>query len=157
VPGAHGVPERFIRKILVGADGSDGSSAAIAWSARLAAAMPGAEVVAVHVLTYNEEFARDLFLDTIRTWRREVVHDLETTWTEPLRAAGVAHRCVLIEESSAAGGLLKVAAREHVDLLVIGARGREAIAGRLLGGTSYKLVHHTERPVVVVPLEHTKG
>jgi nucleotide-binding universal stress UspA family protein len=148
--GRHGVHNPFLRTVLVGVDGSRGSSAAVEWSAHLAE-MSGAEILATHILTYNREFLRDLTLDTIRTWRLELAHDLETRWTDQLRSAGVAHRCVLIEDDSAARGLLNVAKREHADLLVVGSRGREALAGRLLGGTSYKLVHHADRPVVVVP------
>ena len=38
----------------------------------------------MHVLTYNHEFAKDLSLDTMRTWRRDLRHELETRWIEPL-------------------------------------------------------------------------
>jgi nucleotide-binding universal stress UspA family protein len=130
--------------------------AAVEWSARLADTT-GAEIVAAHILTYNREFLRDLTLDTIRTWRLELVHDLETSWTERLRSVGVRHRNVLVEDDSAAGGLLKVAQREQADLIVVGSRGREALGGRLLGGTSYKLVHHADRPVLVVPTSTRPG
>jgi nucleotide-binding universal stress UspA family protein len=145
-----GVHHPLLRTILLGTDGSRGSFAAVEWSARLAE-ISGAEIVAAHILTYNREFLRDLTLDTIRTWRRELVHDLETGWTDQLRSIGVRHRCVLVEDDSPAGGLLNVAQREQADLIVVGSRGREALGGRLLGGTSYKLVHHADRPVVVVP------
>jgi nucleotide-binding universal stress UspA family protein len=109
-----------LRTMLVGVDGSRGSSAAVRWSARFAE-MAGAEIVAAHILTYNREFLRDLTFDTIRTWRLELVRDLETRWTEQLRSIGVAHRCEAL------------------------------LAGRLPGGTSSKLVHQADRPVVVVP------
>lgn len=37
------------------------------------------------------------------------------------------------------------------DVLVIGLRGTSAFAGILLGGTTYKILHSTKRPVLVVP------
>jgi nucleotide-binding universal stress UspA family protein len=52
------------RLVLVGVDGSDGAHRALRWTARLAQAT-AATVLAVHVLTYNREFARDLTLDTM--------------------------------------------------------------------------------------------
>lgn len=140
----------FLGKLLVGVDGSDGSRDAVEWTARLATAT-GAEVLAVHILTYDRELLRDLSLDTIRTWRRDLAHELETGWTGPLRVAGVAHRCVVLEDDSPAAGLLAVADREQVDLLVVGALGRGRLVGRILGGVSYRLLHHADRPVVVVP------
>jgi nucleotide-binding universal stress UspA family protein len=153
-PGDAG--EQFLGRLLVGVDGSDGSRDAVKWTARLAAMMD-AEVVAVHVLTYDRALLRDLSLDTLRTWRIELRRDLKTGWTEPLRAAGVAHRCLLVEDDSPAGGLLAVAERERADLLVVGARGRGSLAGRVLGGVSYRLVHHADRPVTVVPPDRAHG
>ncbi len=148
--------DHFLRRLVVGIDGSDGSRSALTWTADLAKSAH-AEVVAVHVLTYNEEFVRDLSLDTLRTWRRDLRRDLETAWTEPLRAAGVGYRCLLVEDDSPAAGLLAVAARENADVLVVGVRGRSKLTGRVLGGVSYRLLHHADQPVVVVPLHRTRS
>jgi nucleotide-binding universal stress UspA family protein len=138
------------RLVLVGVDGSDGAYRAASWVARLAQATD-AEVIAAHVLTYNREFLRDLTLDTLRTWRRDLGGDLADTWTEPLRDAAVRHRTVLTEAASPAGGLVEIAEREGVDLLVVGAKGQGSLAGLVLGGVSYRLAHHASQPVVIVP------
>jgi nucleotide-binding universal stress UspA family protein len=138
------------RLVLVGVDGSDGAHRALRWTARLAQAT-AATVLAVHVLTYNREFARDLTLDTMRTWRRDLERDLEGAWTEPLRHAGVQHRSLLTEAGSPATGLVEVAESEGVDLLVVGAKGHGNLAGRVLGGVSYRTAHHASQPVVIVP------
>ena len=148
--------DQFLRRLVVGVDGSDGARSALTWTADLAKSVD-AEVVAVHVLTYNQEFLRDLSLDTIRTWRRDLRHDLETGWTDPLRAAGVGYRCLLVEDDSPAAGLLAVAAREHADVLVVGTRGRGKMAGRVLGGVSYRLLHHADQPVIVVPIHRSRS
>ncbi|HEY7010228.1 MAG TPA: universal stress protein, partial [Jatrophihabitantaceae bacterium] len=118
----------FFRRLLVGVDGSDGSRRAVNWTARLAITT-GADVVAVYVLTYDRALLRDLSPDTLRTWRLDLRRDLETTWTDPLRAANVTHRAVVVEDDSPAGGLLAVAAHEQADLLVVGARGRGRLSG----------------------------
>lgn len=141
---------RPFRLVVVGVDGSDDARRALEWVCLLAAATD-AEALAVHVLTYEREFERDLSLDTMRTWRRELERDLRNAWTEPLRAMHVRSRCALVEASSPADGLLDVARREHADLIVVGTRGRGAFAGRALGGVSYRLAHHAAQPVVVVP------
>ena len=138
------------RLLVVGADGSHGSRRALTWAARLARAT-GAHVLAVHVLTYNQELLRDVTPDTMRTWRRELEDDLRTRWVEPLIAAGVEQRSLVVEGESPAAGLLATADQEHADVLIVGAKGHGGLADRLLGGVSYRITHRARQPVVVVP------
>jgi nucleotide-binding universal stress UspA family protein len=139
-----------IRRVVVGLDGSHASQRALDWAAGMASDS-GAELIAAHVLTYSTELLRDLSLDTMTTWRRELDLELKGAWTASLREAAVRHRCRLVEDDSVAGGLMKVADAENADLIVVGAQGRGTIAGRVLGTTSYKLAHRAVHPVVVVP------
>lgn len=142
----------LLRVLLVGVDGSDGSRRALEWAAQLAVAV-GAHVVAVHVLTYNHEFVRDLTPDTMHTWRSELQHDLETGWVGALVARGVEHRCLLVEGDSPAAGLLEAVEREDADVLIVGANGHGNLAERVLGGVSYRVTHRSPRPVIVVPAD----
>ena len=48
-------------------------------------------------------------------------HDLETRWIEPLTAAGARHRCLLVEDDSAASGLLK---RARTSMLISSSSAR---------------------------------
>lgn len=141
---------KFLQVIVVGTDGSDGARRAMEWVARLAQASH-ASIRAIHVLTYNREFARDISLDTMTTWRRELDRELRTSWAAPLVDHDVPHRCVLVEDESPAAGLIHAADREQADLIVVGATGHSSFASRVLGSTSYSLTHHARRPVVVVP------
>jgi nucleotide-binding universal stress UspA family protein len=136
-------------RMLVGVDGSDGSTRALEWAAAVAA-NTDAEVVAAHILTYDREFGRDLTLDTMRPWRRELEHDLRNKWTQPLRIANVRHHCVLFEAESCASGLLELADRDGADLVVVGSNGRH-LTERVLGGLGDRLVRHARLPVVVIP------
>lgn len=136
--------------LVVGVDGSEGSHRAVEWAARFAG-QAGYEVVAVHVLTYDHELLEDITPDTMRNWRDEVTAQLHTEWTRPL--ADVPHRNMVVEAGSAAKGLLAVTGDESADLLVVGAHGRTGLVGRVLGGAAYKVIHHAEVPVVVVPAE----
>ena len=140
----------FLQVVIVGTDGSDGAMRATEWTARLAKTS-GAAICAVHVLTYNREFLRDLTPDTMTNWRRELERDLNTKWVAPLVRLGVPHRCVLLEDESPAVGLIHAADREQSDLIIVGATGHSSFANRVLGSTSYSLTHHARRPVIVVP------
>jgi nucleotide-binding universal stress UspA family protein len=137
-------------KLLVGVDGSADAERAVRWAARLAAST-GAEVVVVHVLTFDRELLRDITPDTMTTWRRDLRQDLESAWVATLVKRGTRHRCRLVEAESAAAGILDVAEREEVDVIVIGPRRHNAIADRLHGSTGARLLHRSVRPVVMIP------
>ena len=68
-----------------------------------------------------------------------------------LRAAGVE---VETETSvdSAVDALLDAAGRHGADMIAVGTHGEGAISGALLGSTSYRLVHRSRIPLLIVPL-----
>lgn len=138
------------RLLMVGVDGSDGSRRALEWATGLSNAT-GARVLAVHVLTYSRELIHDVMPETMRTWRRELEDDVRTRWVEPLLAAGVEHRALVVEGESPAAALLDLADNEHADVLIVGAKGHGGFADRVLGGVSYRVTHRARQPVVVVP------
>jgi len=143
-----------MRTILVGLDGSTGANRALTWAVERARESDAA-LLAVHVLTYSTEFGRDLTLDTVTTWRRELETQLRGEWTAPARRAGIAVAVELLEADSAASGLLTASERPDVDLVVLGAQGHANIADRLLGATTYKVSHAAKTPVVIVPRHWT--
>jgi nucleotide-binding universal stress UspA family protein len=150
--GTHAVRDdhELLRLLLVGVDGSAGSRRAVEWAAWMAAGS-GASVLAVHVLTYDTELLRDFTFDTMRTWRIELEHDVRTSWVAPLHAAGIPHRCIVVENDSPSAGLVAMARQKRADLVVVGAQGHGNLAERVLGGVTYRLAHRASQPVVVVP------
>lgn len=60
-------------------------------------------------------------------------------------------------DSSADREILKVAEELDAALIVIGTRGATALQSGLLGSVSNAVVHHSERPVLVVPSPHSSG
>lgn len=68
-----------------------------------------------------------------------------------LRAAGVETETVLAT-GSPADVLLKVAGDRGADLIAVGTHGEGALSGALLGSTSYRLIHRSTVPLLIVPL-----
>jgi nucleotide-binding universal stress UspA family protein len=141
-----------MRTILVGVDESAGAQHALSWATARARETPGTGLLVAHVLTYSTELRRDASLDTIGLWRRDLEAKLDGEWTAVARGAGVDVETVLCEADSAAVGLLSLAGRDAVDLIVLGAHGHGNLADRLLGATTYKVSHTATTPVVIVPI-----
>ena len=138
-----------LHRIVVGVDGSDHAARGLAWAAELAADT-GAEVVAVHVaglLVRTEAGLAPSLPEHERLDAR-----LEGPWTEPLRRAGVPHRCRL-EDGNPVMKLLEVADEEAADLVVVGSRGSGGFSELHLGSTSHQVAMYSHRPVLIVPPE----
>jgi nucleotide-binding universal stress UspA family protein len=150
----------MIERILVGLDGSPGSSAALDWAIDLARAVD-AEVIAVHVfqLPYpmlvpaagGTSMGVGGEVGSLEQSLRETVKEtFRNEWCAPLEKAGVRYREVFGE--GRAGPVLEEAAeRERADLIVTGRRGLTALREFFAGSVSQHLVHHAGVPVLVIP------
>ena len=134
-------------KIVVGYDGSEGAKAALTEALGLARQLSGKVFVAY---AYG---GPKTYAGAPLTPRRQLKELGEKLTTEALKRAsgcGVAIESVLVEEN-AADGLLSTARQHRADMIVVGTHGESPIRGALLGSTTYKLVHNTTKPVLVVP------
>jgi nucleotide-binding universal stress UspA family protein len=65
--------------------------------------------------------------------------------------SGLEIEAVIIEEAPARG-LVQIAEERDMRVIVVGTRGESPFRGALIGSTAHKLIHLSERPVLVVPL-----
>ena len=138
-PGGHA---NHAKKIVVGFDGSDGSTAALHWAVR-------------------EATLRDVALEAVRAWtpgefgtdeemgqytQAHLEKEMAEIITDPtLRWSALAER------GSAAKVLLERG--RDAQMLVVGSRGHGAISGLLLGSVSSQVATHAGAPVVVIVKE----
>jgi nucleotide-binding universal stress UspA family protein len=66
-------------------------------------------------------------------------------------ASGLEIEAVIVE-AAPARGLVQLAQERDLRMIVIGTRGESPIRGALIGSTAHRLLHLSERPVLVVPL-----
>jgi nucleotide-binding universal stress UspA family protein len=139
-----------IRRIAIGVDGSESSSAALKWAIKLAKGL-GSQVIAVYAIEIPAYFPEPEELPFVldQEWRDGLKSDFEERWCKPLKVAGLPYRAVM-EDGRAASVIADVADREKADMIVVGRRGRGGVAELLLGSTSHELVLHSRRPVLVV-------
>lgn len=124
--------------VLVGVDGSANGHRALSWAVALAQRLD-AEVLAVHALGLLDRLDAE-----------QVVEDFETRWCALLDEVSVRSRR-RTEDGPPSMVLLRVAAEEPVDLVVVGSRGVGGFPGLMLGSTSLQVVQHADVPVTVIP------
>jgi nucleotide-binding universal stress UspA family protein len=141
------------RTIVVGADGSDGSNAAIRWCAAEASAHP-ARVVAVHAVPPVVYMVPPtLTTPTSVADPAELHQHLQSAleaWCAPLRDAQIVYETRVVD-GGAAQVLVEVADEQEAALVVVGRRGHGGFAELVLGSVPHRLAHHARTPLVIVP------
>ena len=135
-------------KILVAVDHSEISDRALA-AARDLALLSKGEVWILH-LREREIITKTSVVMTDET-EREATSMIEAA-VDKLTAAGVkAHGHVgTTIFGYAARSIVDDAIENDVDVIVMGSRGRGDLAGLVLGSTAHKVIHLTDRPVLIV-------
>jgi nucleotide-binding universal stress UspA family protein len=130
--------------IVVGVDGSEGSRQALEWAAGQAGLL-GAELRVVSSWRWPNYLTRIPPGADLQEETEQTVRDL----VAPVRAA---HASLTITEVVVQGpaGPALLSKAEDATLLVVGAQGRAAFPGMLLGSVAEYCVRHGPCPVVVV-------
>ena len=149
-------------KILVCVDGSTCSLAALRTAASIAQ-HHGAEIVALNV--FHPLFAGPAEIgtwtiameqDVIERLAREQKEVIEQSIDPIFADLNTPHR-VIHEIGHPVEVILRIAAREKVDLIVVGSRGLRGIKELLLGSVSSGVLHHASCPVLIVRGDYDPG
>lgn len=136
-----------VSRLVLGIDPGDPVGAHVRFCARLGSGLR-AEVIAVAA---HREMAEWVAEGDPRSWHTDMIEKLSTTWTQPLHTAHVRTTYRIEETSHATEALLDVAVNEHADAIVVGTRSVSGWRMLRLGGVTMSLVHHTDRPIIIVP------
>ena len=135
-------------KILVAVDHSEMSDRAVL-AARDLALLSKGEVWVLH-LREREMGAKTGVLridETTKDANAEVAASVEVLTQAGVKAHGEVRNTVF---GYAAREIVNDAIEVDADVIVMGSRGRSDIAGLLLGSTAHKVIHLSDRPVLVV-------
>lgn len=139
--------------IVIGTDGSHGSRRAMAWSAEHASKLE-ADIIVVHAIElvpYLTIWMPEMSAPPLTPAQSNELHEgIASDWCKPLTHAGVPFR-VEIREGRPSKCIREVAAEREASCIVVGRRGLGGFTELLLGSTSHELVHHADRPLVLVP------
>lgn len=133
--------------IVVGYDGTDSSKAALRRAVELAQGL-GDDVAIVFGYSppgiWGGEIAEHE--EAIEEFGEKLMSEAR----EQVQTDGVEISYELVPKRGAEA-LLDVARQRDARMIVVGGAGEAPLRGAILGSTPYKLLHQTERPVLVIP------
>lgn len=132
-------------EILVGYDGTPGSRAAATEALRLAKDLGVGVIVGFAYGTSPLGGEAGDLRDALREIGRQRVDEV----LAEAERAGVPARAELVDDQPAEG-LVALADDDDVQMIVIGSYGETPLRGAILGSTPHRLLHLSERPVLVV-------
>jgi nucleotide-binding universal stress UspA family protein len=156
-----------IKQILYASDLGENSVPALRMAARLALDH-GASITFLHVIEvlspstealiethFEPEVLAEMRRTGIEDLRSKMVARVERFWAEELPQGNnqaLSKPLVLIEKGNVEEKILGTARQMDVDLIVMGTRTHTALAKMLLGSSAQRVMQHSDRPVLVVPL-----
>ncbi|GAA3441658.1 universal stress protein [Planomonospora venezuelensis] len=142
-------PEKTFDEVVVGVDGSPASAGALRFAAA-EASLRGARLRAI--------LAWSLAAPAAETMPPMLIElgEIEAAWTrvldEAVRSVEKSHPELEVVHQVVTGHPVQalIDASEAADLVVVGSRGRGALAGFVLGSVSHGVLHHSCCPVAVI-------
>ena len=141
-------PVARMEKLLVATDGSKFSKSAIREAISLAKTC-SSKLIAVSVVTTNVEF-EDLVPQVVAKAEREVREHLESIKNKALKE-GVDCEIVIHRSEEPFRDIVNDAAKNKVDMIIIGTHGRTGLKRLMMGSVTAKVIGHAPFKVLVVP------
>ena len=149
------------KKILVGTDGSESSFRAVEQAAKLAADS-GATLLIASAYTVMSERDQRRAADALGEESYKVVgsnpaEDILREASDLAKKAGASSVDTACEQGDPVDVLVTVIDKQKVDLCVVGNRGLNSLAGRLLGSVPANISHRASCDVLIVHTTTGKG
>jgi nucleotide-binding universal stress UspA family protein len=156
-----------IKQILYASDLGENSVPALRMAVKLAIEH-GASVTFLHVVEvlspstealidthFEPEVLAQLRRTGIEDLRNKMTERVERFWAEELpagKAEAIGKPLVLIEKGNVEEKILATARQMDVDMIVMGTRTHTALAKLFMGSSAQRVMQHSDRPVLIVPL-----
>lgn len=145
-------PAAKMEKLLVATDGSVFSESAVREAINLAKTC-SSKLIAVSIVKTNPEF-EDLVPQVFEKAEKEMREHLESTKSRASKE-GIDCEIVVHQSEEPFQDIVNDAAKNQVDMIIIGTHGRTGLMRLMMGSVTAKVIGHAPCNVLVVPL-HAK-
>ncbi len=135
--------------VLIGYDGSAHAKKALEYGIDFAM-HAGAELTIVTVFPKAPEYLGSPQREEVAAQMKAEARRMAEMAAEQARACNIETVGVEVLEGSPAESILSVADARRCDCIVVGSRGKNGMAGLLLGSVSDRLAHYARVPVLIV-------
>ncbi|MEA3440220.1 MAG: universal stress protein [Chloroflexota bacterium] len=153
----EGAPEPLFRKLLVTLDGSEYSERVLPYVK--SSAEFNSKVILLRIPEVPEAEMYGAVLEEIQELREEAEAEaqdyLECVAAE-LGNEGIETR-VIVQGSRPAQTIISVADEEQVDVIMMATHGRGGLQRLFVGSVADRVVHHTDHPVFLVPIQERRN
>jgi nucleotide-binding universal stress UspA family protein len=141
----YGERSRFMNKILVGIDGSEGSEYALNKAIMLISEYGELILLAVIPNPYDKNFVdKELYEELKKKADRLIKDIIEDIGVHDFAISGV------VENGDAAAKIIDIANNLNVDLIMLGSKGASELGHYPIGSVANKVVQYAHKPVMVV-------
>lgn len=138
-----------IKQILTPVDESFRSSRVVERAVEMAETF-GAKIILLHVRQKVPDILGEPYYQKVLNHYLEKAEQVTAPLKRLIEESGIAHE-VLILEGDPVRAIIDVAGDEKCDLIVMGTRGLSDLQGMALGSVSHKVIHASDRMVLLVP------
>jgi nucleotide-binding universal stress UspA family protein len=139
------------QRLLVGIDFSNASRKALDAALRLGSALEASRgLLLVHAYPGERELWLQNWSELVYRGKRRDDRAALENWAEPARKSGLSVEAEAME-GQAETLLIEAARRAGCGWIVLGVHGRSALAARLIGTTTDRVLKLADRPVLAVP------
>lgn len=141
--------------LLIGIDGSVSAKAAARYGSALATAL-GDQAILAFVNPPVEMMSPDVVMPEV--WVAGIKREAETALDEASAACAWTSRPSReVADGPVAATLVALAAKVSAEILIVGRVGHGSVAGAVLGSVADRLAQISDRPVLVLPHEDSRG
>ena len=141
----YGEKSRFMNKILVGIDGSEGSEYALNKAMMLISEYGELILLAVIPNPYDRNFVDKELCKELKKKADRLIKDIiEDIGARDFTVSGV------VENGDAAAKIIDIANNLNVDLIMLGSKGASELGHYPIGSVANKVVQYAHKPVMVV-------